>query len=303
MIMQNNTIIVLGAGGFVGKNIFTVISEDEKFNIIPTYRTFLGSKKNILLFDLLDKSTWQNLVKESPIVIIDATGYGVVKHQIDLQQIYDINYLYKRDLINFLFDKLPDVFWLQIGTAFEYSLETEKLDEQSPCFPTTHYGISKLLFTQYLQNIIKERFCVLRPFGMFGVGEDMSKFFPMLICAQKNKQIIDLSSGMQQRDYLFVQDLGKFIKRLLMENRLKELESQIINIGSGEPLSIKELSQSLMTQIPNFDSRLWNWGAIPQRTNESDVFFNASYKAIKLGLELTPRETAFKEIVNYYYFS
>ena len=135
---------------------------------------------------------------------------------------------------------------------------------------------------------------------MFGAFEDESKFFPMLLSAQKNQKIIKLSSGFQKRDYFFVNDLGRFIVHIIKSSKLKNIENQIINIGSGKPQSLRELSNTLKTQIPNFNSNFWNWGAIEQREDESDIFYNASEKAFNLGFELTPLEKGFEETYKYY---
>mgnify|MGYP001806728111 CR=1 FL=1 len=192
-------VLILGANGFVGKNIASVFHKEGK---IELFRTSREPKYTEVYFDLLQKASWSSIIDINPDFIIDASGYGVVKNQTDLDSLYKVNYLLKREFIDYIFQKLPNVFWIQIGTAFEYSLEEEGLTEESGCFPKTHYGISKLLFSIYLKEVVKERFSIIRPFAMFGEGEDISKFFPMLIYAQKKGVKVDLSDGSQYRDCL-----------------------------------------------------------------------------------------------------
>lgn len=290
--------VILGSSGFVGKSLTRHLATIPVLDLQTTSRQW---QPDTIYFDLLDPASWDNIARIRPSVIIDASGYGVVKGQSDLDRMYKVNYLDKRELIDHLDTSHPELFWVQIGTAFEYQLENEALQEDSPTLPKTHYGISKLLFSEYLQKARKSRFLILRPFGMFGEGEDTTKLFPMLIEAQKKKQRIDLSDGEQQRDYFYVNDLATFIARLFTEGRLNELDGKTINVGTGVPQSIRQLSDRISAHIPDFEPALWNWGAIPQRKGENRIFYNSSQKAEQFGFETTPLETAFYNTVQYYY--
>lgn len=296
--MNKRKILILGANGFVGQSLV------RNFRLDPSIDLFITSRKqgiDSLYLDILRPDTWLELLEVQPDIVIDASGYGVIKNQTDLHSLYRINYLDKRELIEYLYGNLPELFWIQIGTAFEYSLEKVALYENSPCFPRTHYGISKSLFSNYLQQSVKQSFTIIRPFGMFGEGEDTSKLFPLLIDAQKSKKKIDLSDGLQKRDYFYVNDLAYFILDIIKNRSVTELDKQLINVGTGEPRSIRELSQIISQQIEGFDPGLWNWGVIPQRDDENHVFYNASTKAKELGFVSTSLSRAFQNTVNYYY--
>lgn len=295
--MNKTRVLILGATGFVGKNILSVLINEPDIELISTSRKSLQKQ---LWFDLLQPSSWLTIVDSQPDIIIDASGYGVVKNQTDLDTLYQVNYLKKREFIDFLVKKLPNLYWVQIGTAFEYSLEQETLTENSACYPKTHYGISKLLFSNYLQEVIKERYCIFRPFGMFGESEDESKFFPMLIRAQNERKSINLSDGHQYRDYFYVKDLGTFLANLIDTRKIYQLEREIINVGSGKARTMRELSQIVADQLPDYLPALWNWGVIPQRMGENNKFYNASRKANQLGFTTTPLEIAFQHTINHY---
>lgn len=296
--MNKAKVLILGSTGFVGQSLVRVFQTDPSINLICTSRK---PDEGQLYFDMEDPLSWQGIVDVSPDILIEASGYGVVKNQTDLSRLYNINYLKKRDFLDCILAKTTDLFWIQIGTAFEYSLEEEKLSEDSPCFPRTHYGISKALFSSYLQSVMNSRFTILKPFGMFGEGEDMTKFFPLLIQAQKNKEKIPLSDGLQYRDYFYVDDLAQFIFKKIQEKKLHQIENQILNLGSGAPRQLRDLATILAAEITEFDPTLWAWGTIPQRSEENRIFYNSSQKAEKLGFVQTALRDAFKKTVNYYY--
>jgi len=291
-------VLILGSTGFVGQSLVRVFQTDPDIELICTSRRPVEGQ---LYFDIEDPSSWQGILDASPDILIEASGYGVVKNQTDLNKLYSINYLKKREFLDYIVAKTTDLFWIQIGTAFEYSLEKEKLSEDSPCFPRSHYGISKSLFSSYLQSTMTSRFTILKPFGMFGEGEDATKFFPLLISAQKNKKTIPLSDGLQYRDYFYVDDLALFILKKIQEKNLSQIENQILNLGSGIPRQLRELAEILATEITEFDPALWAWGAIPQRSEENRIFYNSSQKAERLGFVQTNLREALKKTGNYYY--
>lgn len=296
--MHQPKIVVLGSSGFVGGNISELL--EQHFAVFNTTRDDTQVQDGIIYFDLENEDTWQNLLACKPDIIINSAGYGVVKYQNDFARMQQINYYRPYRLKQHLDEKLRDYFWIQIGSAFEYDLSVGALTEQSPTMPLTQYGISKLLFSQFLQNAGRHNFVVLRPFAMFGPGEDTTKIIPALILAQKEKKVINLSSGLQKRDYFFVHDLATFVRHLI-DRDIHQVSGEVINVGSNTSVALRELAEKMTPFISHYDRRYWNWGEIDQRQNESDTFHNASSKAANLGFSQTPREKAIITTINYYF--
>ena len=293
-------ILILGSTGFVGKNLAECLEND--FKLIKTCRRKDAPNSNDYIFlDLFNKDSWGRVVEEKPDIVINAAAYGVVKLQQDLETTYNINFFLIQAFYNFLTQNDCHPFWIQIGTAFEYDLSAVTIDENTVCLPQTHYGISKLMMSNFLKaKSRKNNFTILRPFGMFGKYEDDSKFFPMLISSQKNKNKINLSPGTQKRDYVYVKDLGTFIKHLILEKKYFKLP-QVINIGSGKAISFKDYASILQCEFSDFDPELWNWGAVSFRQCESEIFYSSSLLAISLGFKTSSLQESFKETSNYYY--
>jgi len=298
--MSTLNILVLGSTGFVGGTIARVLREN--YHVYTTARDISHRSGDTIHFDLEEQQTWENILKIRPDVIINSAGYGVVKHQKEQDRMQQVNYYQPYRLKEYLDSHLSAYSWVQIGTAFEYDLAKEKLHEGTAALPMTSYGISKALFSQYLLLSPIKNFIILRPFAMFGPGEDASKFIPSLLLAQKEKRAIDLSTGEQQRDYFYVKDLAIFIGQLLKED-LDTVTGQVINVGSSHAISLREFATRFGAFIPDFDPTLWRWGMIEQRQNESRIFFNDSNKCKEIGFQETPFEEACRETINYYYQS
>ena len=294
---MKSVLVLGGITGFVGRNIADFF--EDKCEILRTSRSKDNNVTSIY-FDLQDKASWKNVSELNPDVIINCAAYGVVKTETDLAKMYDINYFTTTAFYKFLQEQKCDSFWVQIGTAFEYDLSVSDIKEESPCLPQTHYGISKLMTSNYLFEYGKKgKFIVLRPFGMFGKYEDSSKLFPALILAQLKNETINLSSGIQQRDYLFVKDLAIFIWNLMTEYEIRNLP-KLINIGSGTYKPICKIAETIAQCIHGFQPELWNWGSLGQREGEASYFYNQSGLAAQYGLSVTKQEEAFPEIIENY---
>lgn len=292
-------VAILGAGGFVGKNLFEDLS--EQFLTLGSIRETGGKAlpRNYFHFDLLKTESWDELIAVKPDVIINCVGYGVVKTQTDVQQMIDINYLHTVKLYEFIAQKLAEVYLIHIGTAFEYDLQANQLTEQSKCIPLTYYGLSKYLTSNYLlQSGFVKAFSIIRPFNMFGPYESLSKIIPTLISAQRLKSPVKLSEGLQKRDYFFVKDLSRLIEKLIKDPASR---IPVINAGSGRLHSLRELADQLSAHINGFDATLWEWGKLPYREGESLSFFNSSQTAADCGMLLTDFNKAFEITVNYYW--
>ncbi len=300
--MQNSfaeKILLLGSGGFVGKNVASVL--EKYYPLIATGRNKAGLNGNEIWFDITVEDSWHVIKQTAPSLVINCIGYGVVKNENDTNRTFEINYYKTASFYNFLSAELPHCKLIHIGTAFEYDLSSEALTESSPLLPMSCYGISKLMASQYLlQKKLNNPFVILRPFNMYGLYESSSKIVPYLILSQKNKNMVDLSNGEQYRDYFHVGDLGYFILNLLQQYDFEKLP-KCINVGSGKTTSIKDLAVALSFCLPTYDPSLWNWGAVAQRKDESNIFYNASTLAAELGFKTPAAEQNLLTTIQYYW--
>lgn len=292
-------ILLIGSTGFVGRHIAEALVEEVV--LFVTTRQLEQATTTVIYFDFAVPQSWASIIALAPDIIINAAGYGVVKKQTNIEDTYDFNYRLPSRLVCYLQEQGFTPFWLQIGTAFEYDLEEQQLIEESNCLPLTHYGMSKYLCSHFLLSS-KNRlpFLILRPFAMFGPYENASKLVPYLLTAQKTKKAIPLSNGEQERDYFYVKDLARFIAGPVVQH-LSTIQGRILNLGSGQPQSLKKLASELSAFIPAFDASLWQWGQIPQRDNENPIFHNASTQATTFDFQLTSSAEAFRETVAYYF--
>jgi len=126
-------------------------------------------------------------------------------------------------------------------SAYLYG-QPEKLPiaEGSKIDPNNPYAHSKYLsenLCTFYNNIFNIRIIILRPFNVFGIGQNPLFLIPSIIDQVLNDKIIVLNDLSPKRDYIYLEDL---IKALLKTLTYKK-DFGIFNIGSGGSLSVKEI--------------------------------------------------------------
>ncbi|WP_417549943.1 NAD-dependent epimerase/dehydratase family protein [Methylophaga sp.] len=136
---------------------------------------------------------------------------------------------------------------LVTGTCLEYGKQEGQLTESMPAFPDVPYAQAKDHLRQWLVSLQKQRPFTLqwcRLFYMYGSGQHANSLLSQLEQAIENGHpVFNMSGGEQVRDYLSVETVAQYL--------LKVIEQQdcngILNICSGEPITILELVKQFIT--------------------------------------------------------
>lgn len=160
------------------------------------------------------------------------------------KETYKNNYIATKNISNFFLKKKLTLF-IQIGSSFEYGHTRSPQKEHFIAKPKSFFGKAKLASTKYLLNLyIKKRFpvTVLRLYNIYGPHQDINRFIPIVINSCKIKKDFPCSHGRQSRDFLYISDLIEVIF-LTMKN--SSVKGEIINIGSGIPIKIKDIIKNI----------------------------------------------------------
>jgi nucleoside-diphosphate-sugar epimerase len=105
------------------------------------------------------------------------------------------------------------------------------------------YGLSKVVAERMLStlNITTH---VMRPFSIYGPGQSMDYPLPSIIHRAKQGECSVWGSGMQTRDWVYIDDALKIFEYLLYED-----QSTVLNIGTGIPLSFIEVAKIIYNEI------------------------------------------------------
>lgn len=134
-----------------------------------------------------------------------------------------------------------------ISSGAVYGSQAEQpLKETSIANPRTPYAVSKLASEYYIKtiggNCNIETVC-MRVFNVYGPGQQMPPVHTPVIPsflrqACQNGTIVAHSDGMQTRDYVYIDDV---VNAMISATTAPDVDQSIINIGSGQEISIREL--------------------------------------------------------------
>ena len=239
-------ILIIGGTGFIGYHLakkclkknfkVTSISKNQ-----PKKIRFLKKVKYIIC-DINNKKILKKIDNNFDYVV-NLGGY--VDHK-NKQETYRSHYLGLKKLTKIFIKKKIKKF-IQIGSSMEYGRVKSPQKENFNCYPESIYAISKFLSTQHLITLYKKKkfpAVILRLYQVYGPNQDKNRLIPIIIDSCKNNKSFPCSSGVQLRDFLFVDDLIDAILRCLD----KKVEGKIINIGSGKIIKVKKI----ISQIVNF---------------------------------------------------
>ncbi len=126
------------------------------------------------------------------------------------------------------------------------SAQKLKISEKHPLVGQSPYAASKIGADQMALSYFKSfglPIKLIRPFNTFGPRQSLRAIIPTIIIQliKKNKNLI-LGNTYPMRDFTYVEDLCRAYELMIKKNCFGE----VINIGSGKSISIKELALKIM---------------------------------------------------------
>jgi UDP-glucose 4-epimerase len=124
----------------------------------------------------------------------------------------------------------------------------QPLDESQPPAPRSPYAVSKLSAEYYVHTIGSLwgiETVALRVFNAYGPGQPLPAAHAPVIPrflrqSLQGGSLVLHGDGSQSRDYVFVDDV---VEALVAAATAKSVDRQVINIGSGQETSVRELAR------------------------------------------------------------
>ena len=158
------------------------------------------------------------------------------------------------------------MLFLQAGSSLEYGKKKSPNREEDRCNPISFYGKSKLKSTEYLKRS-GLNFIVLRLYQIYGPFQKINRIIPLAIYNLKKSKSFNSSSGIQLRDFLYIDDFVNLIIKII---KTKKIKSGIFNVGFGKPISIKHVLKTIEKRIKFGKVK---YGKIKMRKDEPTVLF------------------------------
>ena len=259
-------ILVTGSSGFIGTAVVKALI-NEGYNVFCLARPNSSIKiKDVNIISIKDNTIEGfKLALQSNYFdfIINLASYGVRRGDDNLSLMIDGNINFLANLISVLPNK-PKMI-INVGSCSEYGVIENGIyvDESAQINPNTLYGAAKSASTIVGNSLAISqglKFISLRLFGVYGEGEAEYRLLPYIVNNLKNNVAVELTSGEQQRDVLYIDDVVNAFLRTI-ENYKKFPSNASYNVCSGVPVKVKDFIEYIALKM-NKSIDLLKWGVI-----------------------------------------
>jgi CDP-paratose synthetase len=280
--MSKPIILLTGATGFLGSYLLDALI-NKGYSIVIVTRTGSCTKRIRHLEGkykryILSENSLEQVFYEQPIncVVHTACNYG--RGSSNTNEVVSTNLMFGIDLLS-KSSKYKVKTFINTDTYYNNGgLISKHLGD---------YILSKKQFLEWLQfksntiNIVN-----LKIHHMYGKNDNESKFIPWFLLQLKtNVEKIELTNGLQKRDFIYVDDVVNSYLTIL--NNIEKIYGyNEYEVGTGKSLSLREFLVSLQKiySLYNPDSRSeLNFGAIKQIEYEVMNAIADNSKLLKLG--------------------
>lgn len=263
-------VLVTGASGFVGACVArALVARGHAVHVLlrdpaRAWRlTDILDRMTVHRADLVDAaSVGRCLAAVRPRVVLHLAAHGAYESQSDARTILDANVVGTLHLLQAAVEHGTELV-VQTGSSSEYGFKTEPMRETDRLEPNSVYAVAKAA-QSHLGALWSQRTSLavvcLRLFSIFGPWEEPTRLIPTLIRKARAGVPIDMVSPDTARDLVYVDDV---VAAMLDFPRLLTQRGEIINLGSGQERTMREVVAAVQQLVGSKSSVRWN--AFPAR--------------------------------------
>lgn len=219
-------IAVTGSGGFIGKKIMSLAHGELRF--FP-----------LQIRELMSGHELQSTTTVPDHVIHLAAKTFVPDSWKKPGEFYQVNVMGTQAVLDYCRQHQCGMTYV---SSYVYGIpQYLPVDEKHPIAPNTPYNHSKLMgeeLCEFYHRYYHLDVAVLRPFNIYGPGQDASFLIPRIVTQALSADKVELQNLEPKRDYLYIDDL---IDALIATIKYKGFGR--FNIGSGNSVSVKEVAE------------------------------------------------------------
>lgn len=247
-------ILIAGASGYLGSKLVHFLSRDH--DVIALLRSascsdkLLGSDAKLVRYD--NYQTLGHIFKNNkPDIVINTSAlYGRKGEQ--CSDLVEANIIFPMKLLE-LSNKYKCTAFIQTGTSLP--------DNISP------YSLTKNTFIKLVKTVSHnlKSFINIELEHFYGPDDDNSKFSSYIIDSCLNNKILELTSGEQRRDFIYIDDVVQAYN-VLVDNINSLGGYETIPLGSGYAPTIRFFVETIHKCLDS--TSILKFGSIPMRQNE-----------------------------------
>ena len=281
-------IVVFGAGGFIGANLFRTISKYRQDCFAVTHQSDIPYRLHdvpldkILHANLTDKNSLEKIFAQHAFsTIFNLSTYGAFAYQNETDKIFETNIIGLMNLVN-VAEQHGFTAFVQGGSSSEYGVNSKAPKETDELRPNSDYAVSKVASAYYIKYLGELKWLPviqLRYYSIYGPYEAQDRLIPALFKNGLDKKYPNLVNPEISRDYVYIDDAIE-ATILAATKGIEKNRGECINVASGKKTTIKELVTEVKTicNIPTEPS----WGSMPNRKWDLTEWYGDASQAEKV---------------------
>jgi dolichol-phosphate mannosyltransferase len=243
-------IVVFGAGGFIGANIFRQLlgAREDVYGIIHQsyvpWRLIGLDPAKILRADITQPEEVKDLFRQHKFQnIFYLAAFGAYSRQNDPKQIFETNVM---GLLTVLQEASRHGFaaFVHAGTSSEYGENSEAPLETDPLDPNSFYAVSKVsasFLIRYMAAKHSLPVVNLRLYSVYGPWEEPDRLMPRLIEAGLAGRYPPFVDPDVSHDFIYVDDVVESFV-LAATRGVQQAPGQSLNIATGVQTTLREVA-------------------------------------------------------------
>ncbi|MFC2170122.1 NAD-dependent epimerase/dehydratase family protein [Acidobacteriota bacterium] len=277
MTISIDKVLITGANGFIGSFLTRrLVKEGYSVGIIKRRSSNLWRIQDIIKKTVpyeIDLRETQELFKImsdfKPDIVYHLATYYAVDHQPEeASEMTDSNVTGSVNILEAA--RASKVkFVVNTSSCFVYQENKEPLREDDNLDPLNLYALTKILAEKactFYADKFGLKIATFRLFSPYGPADHQRRLIPFVLNKIALKEPLEMSSGQQRWDFIFVEDIVEAYAKILTS--LDSIKGhEIFNLGTGKAVSIREIVNKIM-DITGVESDV-QWGVLPNRKNEA----------------------------------
>lgn len=276
---------ITGASSFIGVELCRYLAnnghqviamsrrENEQLNDIANngyLQVFYADMQNLM----------ERVINVKADVFIHLAWAGALLGQRDNQELQEGNISFSLECVK-LSKRMGCQLYVDAGSQAEYGIVPGVITEETPCHPVSAYGKAKLQMYRETCDLTQRlglKYIHLRILSVYGENDHPNTLIISSLKKLKNNEPIELRSGGQKWNYVYVKDATRQIAELSIHALNDEgFRQEVYNIASDDTRKLQDFIIS-MKEITGSASELTFGGYNP----EKDVNLNPNIKKIAM---------------------
>lgn len=245
--MKKERIVITGGNGFIGSNLVSALLERGSFEILVIdHKQFNDEKIKTFVGNFSNKEFISKIINEGDIIIHLACTTVTHTAENNRQKDVEDNVIGAINLLDVCVEKkIKKIIFASSGGTVYGKVDYEHASKETDCIrPVSAYGIMKATIENYIKlynKLYNLSYVIMRisnPYPRLQFAKSKPGVIDIFLDAFINgKEINIFGDGKSERDYIFIDDLTRFIVSVIE----KESLNKTFNVGCGKSTSINTL--------------------------------------------------------------